>query len=557
MAVLSQHDRNELVALYITMFNAAPTATKLAEMVAQRENGSTLVQVATTLSQDIGFASVFPGFLTRQEFADKLVAHLLGTQTPVSVIAWATNWTLGALQAAKSQAQIFVEAVQAVRATTDSNYTLAKEILANKVEVATYYASQPQSNDSLATRQQILSSVTNSAASVTDAKAAVDVLINPIQLDAAVSAQVHGLFKLLFDAAPGFTFLKQAQTIIKSGITTGDGIRHEGITGLADFLLTQTTTSSGAAINPTLLVDLIVTNLHASDYLVPTDLVFFKQMLNFYLSDANAESLLFVVKNLVSADISMLRPLQSYLADAIRVSETYSKTSTNTTTDLAVLQLKDEPLLTSGSITFTDTAADDTFTTQQGTLTVAPGFTGMVTYGIEGGTVAGTTATKSLTYGTVSINTTTGEYTFTPKDAAIEGAKAAVSESFKLTASDSATVPHSTLTKVNVNVTGANDLTTFSGSWLANVNAATSHINPVTGTLIAVDRDAGDTGFIAQSNVAVHRGTFSITDQGAWIYTPTVLVENEQIKVPVMTTGNVSQTIVITVIGQSVELVPI
>ncbi|MEH1836665.1 MAG: DUF4347 domain-containing protein, partial [Nostoc sp.] len=72
-------------------------------------------------------------------------------------------------------------------------------------------------------------------------------------------------------------------------------------------------------------------------------------------------------------------------------------------------------LNTPTAISYTDTANNDTFTAQTGTLIATDPDSGQtLTYGIIGGTVNGTTVTKTGTYGTLSLNTSTGAYTFTP-----------------------------------------------------------------------------------------------------------------------------------------------
>ncbi|WP_341915092.1 tandem-95 repeat protein [Polaromonas sp. YR568] len=107
------------------------------------------------------------------------------------------------------------------------------------------------------------------------------------------------------------------------------------------------------------------------------------------------------------------------------------------------------------AISFTDTAVDNTFTVASGTLVAADRDSGQtLTYGITGGTVAGGNSTLVSTYGTLVVNTTTGAYTFTPNDAAIEGLTASTSTNFTVTVTDGVAPASQTLT---VNLTGAND----------------------------------------------------------------------------------------------------
>jgi Ca2+-binding RTX toxin-like protein len=69
----------------------------------------------------------------------------------------------------------------------------------------------------------------------------------------------------------------------------------------------------------------------------------------------------------------------------------------------------------------TDTQFDDIFLPQSATfVTSTPTVGGTITYGITGVTAVGGIATKVGTYGTLTVNVTSGQYTFTPNDAAIE-----------------------------------------------------------------------------------------------------------------------------------------
>jgi len=69
----------ELTALYVAMFNEVPNDDNWAHLVAQRQSGKTLEQIAAELGQSPRFRSLYPGFLLSEEFADKLSSSLLGS----------------------------------------------------------------------------------------------------------------------------------------------------------------------------------------------------------------------------------------------------------------------------------------------------------------------------------------------------------------------------------------------------------------------------------------------------------------------------------------------
>ncbi|MEH1926552.1 cadherin-like domain-containing protein [Nostoc sp.] len=117
-------------------------------------------------------------------------------------------------------------------------------------------------------------------------------------------------------------------------------------------------------------------------------------------------------------------------------------------------------LNTPTDISYTDTANHDTFSAQTGTLAASdPDSEQTLTYGIDGGTVVnGTTVSKTETYGTLSLDTSTGSYTFTPFDSAIEALTNTATESFTFTVSDGTATDSKTL---NINLTGVNDTPTL------------------------------------------------------------------------------------------------
>ncbi|WP_152619671.1 VCBS domain-containing protein, partial [Paramagnetospirillum magnetotacticum] len=129
-------------------------------------------------------------------------------------------------------------------------------------------------------------------------------------------------------------------------------------------------------------------------------------------------------------------------------------------------------------------------------------------------------------HGTVSINSATGDYTFTPKagDASL-GVGASATDSFKVVATDSHGAD-SNVGTVNVTVTGSNDGPTVSAS---NVTTANDH-TAITGHASGADVDTGDTvayhlvdgsGNQVDSLTTAH-GTVTINSAtGDYTFTPT------------------------------------
>lgn len=143
------------------------------------------------------------------------------------------------------------------------------------------------------------------------------------------------------------------------------------------------------------------------------------------------------------------------------------------TNDIPTLQVP-------AAITLVDTAVTDPFSAVSGQL-VGQDPDDALTYGIDGATVAGTTATRVGTYGTLTVDTVTGAYTFTPDAAAINGLKNDVTDSFTVTASDGTETVSQTL---SLSITAVND-------------------TPILGSLAAINlaepTGGGNTDFVAQT----------------------------------------------------------
>ncbi|MDM9647861.1 VCBS domain-containing protein [Rhizobium sp. S163] len=168
---------------------------------------------------------------------------------------------------------------------------------------------------------------------------------------------------------------------------------------------------------------------------------------------------------------------------------------------VAVTGVNDAPHLSASttSLTYTDTAANDTFAPITGQLTTVDADKGdTATYGISG---AGVTTGHYLndafdvakvgTYGTLYVNSATGAYSFVPNDSAIEGLKTKAAETFDLTVTDGSNSTDSkTLT---VNVLGSNDTPELSPVSLSFTDtAADDRFALVKGSLVSTDRDTGD-----------------------------------------------------------------
>ncbi len=115
------------------------------------------------------------------------------------------------------------------------------------------------------------------------------------------------------------------------------------------------------------------------------------------------------------------------------------------------------------TVALSDSTGTDTFATQSGSFTAsddhsgAPNEDGTLAYGISGGSVAGGSVSLGGTYGTLTVTSATGAYSFVPDATAINSlpAGSGLSETFTVTVSDG---QGGTTTQLfTVNITPSND----------------------------------------------------------------------------------------------------
>jgi len=214
------------------------------------------------------------------------------------------------------------------------------------------------------------------------------------------------------------------------------------------------------------------------------------------------------------------RPDDSGLGDQIEDTPTGEETRNEVNVDEAVLDLnqpaaapddsdssdaESEPtpannaptLASISGIAFSDSANDDSFTLVSASLTGNDSDSGdTLTYAISGGSadssVSGFTHSRTGTYGTLYLNSSSGAYRYVPNDSAIEGLTSNSSEDFTLSVSDGTASASQTLT---ASIAGVNDTPVFDAISAISLTdtAATDSFTETTGTLSSSERDSGQT----------------------------------------------------------------
>lgn len=170
-------------------------------------------------------------------------------------------------------------------------------------------------------------------------------------------------------------------------------------------------------------------------------------------------------------------------------------------------------LTTPSSIVFSDSAENTTYATAQGSLVAIDSDGDAVTYSIAGGQVADGNAVIAGKFGSLILNTHTGNYSFTPNAREIETQKSSVSETFTVSASDGRATSEKVLT---ITVHGADDPTAFTGRSTGIVHE--DRVLEASGAISASDRDSGDDALVAQMGSEGSYGTFAIDSGGVWRY---------------------------------------
>lgn len=166
MASITVQERTTILKLVAGMFNAAPGATYLNEFtdafVALNKDFGAL---AAALGNTAPFQSLYPSYLTAEEFANKFLATL-GLKDNTE----AQDWVQARKNAGEDNASIIFQALVAIEASTADEFKAARDQLANKAKVAEHYSvTLGQSSDSLATLQGVVASITADNKTVEDA----------------------------------------------------------------------------------------------------------------------------------------------------------------------------------------------------------------------------------------------------------------------------------------------------------------------------------------------------------------------------------------------------
>jgi len=84
---ISYEQRQEVIALLVGMFDAAPNAEILGAFVSRLDDGETVADIANDMDDLDLFTANYPNWLTNDEFATKFTTSLLNGQASADALA--------------------------------------------------------------------------------------------------------------------------------------------------------------------------------------------------------------------------------------------------------------------------------------------------------------------------------------------------------------------------------------------------------------------------------------------------------------------------------------
>ena len=186
----------------------------------------------------------------------------------------------------------------------------------------------------------------------------------------------------------------------------------------------------------------------------------------------------------------------------LKVKATDNGTGNLNVTDTFTITVNSGPTVGAITASYTDTAANNTFSNTTGTISATPSSGSITGYGISAGTIGGSTliggvtydVSKAGTYGTlyvVSTGADKGKYAYVPtSDNVINATSSTVTDIFTVRATDSGGTTGNTLT---ITINGVNDTPVITSTATATAIDENIGAGQVVYTVASTDADTGDT----------------------------------------------------------------
>jgi VCBS repeat-containing protein len=499
-------------------FNAAPGVEYMNQIAAAYEGGASTKQIVNAFTTKTEFTSIYPLFLTSQQFATRLVDNVVGSYATAAAKTEAVNDIVAALNGGATRGDVIFAVFNnvAARPFTDPKWGAVSQLLANEVTVAKYFTEELLVNTSdVAVLRAAIANVTpTSDLSTTDKIKGFLVSLPPkvaaAQTIAATEDTAASITVSATDDNVG-DVLSYAAAGASNGTVTGgaNGVftytPNKNFNGSDAFTVTvtdstglkstQTVTVNVAAVNDAPTVSSATQTVAATEDTAATFTV--------SASDVDTGDVLtYAATGAKNGTVTggangafTYTPNKDFAgteAITVTVTDKAGATATQTVT-INVANVNDAPTVAAAQ---TVSATEDT----AATFTVSAS-------DVDAGDVL-TYAAAGAKNGTITGGTTDGKFTYTPnKD--YNG-----SETITITVTDKA---GATATQtVTINVAAVNDAPTVSAATQA---VAATEDTPATFTVSASDVDTGDVLTYAATGAKNGTITGGTTD-GKFTYTP-------------------------------------
>ncbi len=187
---ITLEQRTDLITSLVGLFDAAPSSELLTGFVAGMDSGATVDSMVSNWTASAPFQSIYPTFLTTDEFADKFVKNLLGSDTAAATLTAGKDFVAAQINGGASQGEAALVAIRALSAVdaADATFGTAKQTFANKVEAATYYAtSKDITGASFADLQAVVTGIDATAESLSNKKILIDAGLKSVTQELTVN----------------------------------------------------------------------------------------------------------------------------------------------------------------------------------------------------------------------------------------------------------------------------------------------------------------------------------------------------------------------------------
>ncbi|MEX2131820.1 MAG: cadherin domain-containing protein, partial [Pseudohongiellaceae bacterium] len=249
--------RESIIDLVTIAYDSSAGTALLNELVALSEAGQTLKQIANYIADSSTYKAIYPPFLTNQEWATAFVNVIL-EETSSAGKSEGVNLIVSFLNAGSTRGDILWEASAYLAAPTsaaDPVFGSAARAFNNITEVSTYYTVILNLDGTLSQRQAAVENVSSDPVTVTEAKAAADVVADPLytlSVDSPTlvepSAGTRVLtYTLTLNKAATETVSINYNTLTSGTASAGNDFLADS--GVVTFAAGQTTAAVGVTVN--------------------------------------------------------------------------------------------------------------------------------------------------------------------------------------------------------------------------------------------------------------------------------------------------------------------